>query len=330
MATGAQHRGELRLRIEGAFSAAQLCELADKWNLERDPRWERSAADAAHGFMKVAERRLGLLELVRRLKLERPLYEWPDLDEAALAEWGPPPSVPATTIAGPGNADTVVAPPPDAAAAPAAPMRNDAPFPGTFTPRTAESKGIDPKVLLVVAGVMLLVVLVAFGAGLAWSKRSERLAASNSASPASSGPAHVASQIFDDALVEVADRCDMSIEGPATKDVLTAAQVLCGGGGGTKRPAKSHEPYIGPDFGPTDANAAAKRTATPAHDAPPPPAAEPRAPAKSNCLTRCASDHSSCVSGCGPEPSDATKYDSWQSCSSRCLTSESRCRLSCH
>src|SRR5258708_29976869 len=111
-ASGARHRGELRLRIEGAFSVAQMCELADKWNLDRDPRWEKSGTDAAHGLLRSAEKRFGLLELVRRLRIERPLFEWPDLDEDALAEWGPPPSAAAPTMTDVAGEATAVSPPP--------------------------------------------------------------------------------------------------------------------------------------------------------------------------------------------------------------------------
>jgi hypothetical protein len=342
----AQHRGELRLRMEAAFSAPQLRELATRWGLEMSAGWDRSTADAAHGLLREAEKRFGLLDVVRRLKRERPLVEWPDVDDAALAEWGPPSSHAASALAKE-DATLVDAAPPTAEAPedasieapvskkapPSAPL---APFPGTVVPAPPRQPGIDPKILIGVAAAMLLVTGLAFGAGILLSNRKEaaKTASSSTEGPRRPGPARMAAAIFESALGEVAERCEVEVDGPLTRDVLEFVQKDCGpaskAGEPTKRHSTTHrasDTSTASDFDQPPPTKKQPKQTDP-DDPRPPPLPVPKSPS-TGCMNGCKSQRDGCVNACGGEPGDASQYDAWQSCKSRCFSSESRCRMSC-
>lgn len=352
MAQAGVNRSELRTLVQGAFSAAQIVELARAWGIEAAPEWSRSSSDAAHGLLREGEKRLGIHECVRRLKAADPLIEWPEVEPDASAEWGPK-SGPAPSAATPAQAadpETTVVATPDAiraaaaggappsktiAAEPLAPARAPsaapAPFPGTVSVEPKRA-GLDPKILVAVVGGVLAIALLAFGAGLLFS-RSGSSGATASGSPSAStrvGPALLAAMVLENSLVDVASRCSVPYDEHASKDVLTLALAYC-----DRRAPADDDDSVAPRRSPTatrpvdvpDAEEPS-RTSRPT-PVPRDPATRPT-PAGGGCLSKCKSARSSCMSACGHEPSDASKYDEYSGCTSKCVSAESRCRLACN
>ena len=397
--------GDLRLRVEASFSASELRDLARKWGLPPEPGWEKSPSDFARGLLKDAERTFGLHELVRRLRVEKPVVEWPEVVSTDAEKWGPPSvtavglgpgatlsdgALPAvavdptlvgeTTVVGaPEGMERVAAasvrpepagvlghlelpvegPPPSSvgvavlssveevapaslpaphstapssrvpsSVSPASAPASVAPssrFPGTVVPEPPKPRSsVDTRILFIVAGAMVGLAALAFGAGLLWS-RSPR-DPSPSAPKAASNPnglAGRAASVLDAALLGVADKCEIDVGGAPSVDILVSAQEGCGHGvRESRRRALSQgspEPGLGrPRPQPEDSDDR-RPIRTPSQSG----------PGKPRCITSCASGKSSCMSECGPEPGDASKFDVWQACSGRCLASESRCRLGC-
>jgi hypothetical protein len=386
-----QEIAELRLRVEGSFTGTELRQLAQKWGLVPEPTWDRSPTHLVRGLVAQADRMFGSAELVRRLRAERPLVEWPDFESDEAAKWGPrapvspavseeatlvgapPEAAPDPTLADLGElelpeADATVVedegreppvalepgPPPSAradapvpsqrAAAPspapdagppssaARPPTSRAPFPGTFQDAGASSprarEGIDPKVLVVVAGLMLALAVVAFGAGLFWSRRGPSTEAPKAgAAPRPNAVASRASSVLDAALLGVATRCEVDVDGAPGAEILATAQEGCGR---ATREAKRRA--LNDRATPAPLDPSLPRPRADANDddrRPSRPSTGGGAPERPTCLSRCAGVKGDCMSACGEEPSDASKFDVWQACSGRCLASESRCRLSC-
>lgn len=386
--------GELRLRVEGSFTGTELRQLASKWGLVAEPAWDRSPSDLVRGLLKQADRMFGTAELVRRLRVEKPLVEWPDVDTADAEKWGPksvtqlgigpggddeatvvtsgPPSTglgggeapdlgalelpesagdgsappsdgsaAAATIAGdPGGAPQ---PTLDGAPAPSEPAPGSAsaqgpasarrpataaPFPGTASPAPEKAReGVDPKILVAVAGLMFGLAVVAFGAGLLWSRRASAPEGPKAAAAARPNAVAVrAVGVFESALLSVATRCEVDVDGPPTSEILAAAQEGCG-----RATRDARRRALNDASAPLPLDPARPRPREPKDADDPRPVRAPTAgaPQRPSCLSGCAGIKSSCMDNCGPEPGDASKFDVWQACSGRCLASESRCRLSC-
>ncbi len=77
--TGVDAR-ELKLRIQGGFSSGELRRLLESLGAPHGDLPDDRAVLANH-VVRVGEKSLGLNELVRRLKHEKPLYEWPEVEE---------------------------------------------------------------------------------------------------------------------------------------------------------------------------------------------------------------------------------------------------------
>ncbi|MFO0617113.1 MAG: hypothetical protein U0414_31240 [Polyangiaceae bacterium] len=353
MAQPSVNRAELRTLVEGSFSAAQIVRLGTEWGLVPSDEWSRSTSDAARVLLREGEKRFGLAECVRRLRIAQPLIEWPAIEEANAAEWGPPSSRgpardPESTAVATPDAIRAAASPPSPTVA-AAPLPEPAPppppkpgpflpFPGTEPePRRA---GLDPKIVLVIGGVVLAIAIVAFGAGFLWSRDPSRSAASgsSSASPSAAGsvrvgPALLAAGLLEDHVVAVASRCSVPYEANASREVLGLAMILCD----RKTPPGDSDaiddiaptprsPRTDPD--PIDPDEEPRRPRPRPEPADPGPRPAP-APG-GGCVSRCKSVRTSCMSACGAEPSDASQYDKYASCTSKCVSAESKCRLSCN
>lgn len=354
------NRAELRALVQGAFSAGKIVELAAAWGIEAPLEWSRSSSEAAHGLLREGERKLGIQECIRRLRAADPLIEWPSVDDAASAEWGPPsvrgaaaadpdktpiPSSPprdpeAPMVSPPGQAGSAPAGPTVAAeplpsAMPAAtdrPAATTAPFPGTVATEP-KRQGMDPKILVAVVGGVLAIALLAFGAGLLWSRGGDAKGAASSAAPSGSarvGPALLAAMVLEENVIDVAARCSVPYEAHQSREVLGLAISLC-----DRKTIEPEEPLPAtqprpradrddPKPGDPDEPTRTSRPAQPRDPAPRPPAAG------GGCLGKCKSTRTSCMSACGHEPSDASKYDEYAGCTSKCVSAESRCRLSCN
>lgn len=381
MAQPGVNRGELRTLVQGAFSAAKIVELGTAWGLEPAPEWGRSATEAAHGLVRDGEKKLGIQECIRRLRVAEPLIEWPDVDEAALSEWGPPSARaadPETSVvanhlalssnvvsaeASPGDqpAATPADAPESRAAPPSRAPHAAAPFPGTEPPEPRRN-GIEPKFVVAIGGIVLAIAIVAFAAGLLWSRGSSassdtsRTGATASGSPpfpsrageapaqagsARLGPAMLAAGILEAHVLDVASRCSVPSNAGSSREVLELAMVLCD----RKAPALDEEaldtfrPRSPTD--PTDPDVPDPDDEEPRTSRPKPapfsrsapgatPTPRPPGPSGGGCIAKCKTYRSSCLSQCGPEPNDASKYDLYAGCTSKCVSAESRCRLACN
>lgn len=365
MAQPGVNRGELRTLVQGAFSAAKIVEMGTAWGLEPSPEWARSATEAAHGLVRDGEKKLGIQECIRRLRVAEPLIEWPDVDEAASSQWGPPSARAPASSPGVDPETTVVATPeairaagsaPPAATVPGAPVGPSAegageapveskatprvvmaPFPGTEAAEPRRN-GIDPRIVLAIGGVVLAIAVIAFAAGLLWSRGSSRPESTVAASPTSSarlGPALLAAGILENHVLDVASRCSVPSNAGSSREVLELAILLCDRKApvldeeavdtfAQRKPSDATEDIPDPD----DAEPRSTRPKTPRD----PGGQAPRpAPATGGgCLSKCKTYKSSCMSQCGSEPADASKYDEYAGCTSKCVSAESRCRLACH
>jgi hypothetical protein len=228
--------------------------------------------------------------------------------------YAPPPGPPAIHVP---------PPPPPSAAPPSAG------WPGTTAPPApVASRGIDPRVLVLVAGLMLLAAIVAFLAGRAGSGTAPQAATASAAPRApgmkGDGPAAAAADAIARSYANLARVCELPASAGGNELVFRRAFERCGPGAPARRAGASPAPTsattadtaTSPDAPPT-------RTARPSRD----PGAAP-APAR-GCIGTCDTQHAACRARCGGEPTESSAYDVYQRCLGRCLSDASRCRLSC-
>lgn len=350
---------ELSLRVQGAFSAGEMRGLLQRWGLggESTPS---DAARLSRELVRAGQKRFGLAELVRRLRTERPLVEWPEVNDAdarfapratevpdlgaAPADVEPAPGV-APTVVDLGPSSSEGAPPGEGTAASegAAGPRSAQAGRAELEPKTTEprrplvfepseagrepSRGLDPK--LVVAGLGLVVVLagIAFAAGVAYTGRASGppSAGGEAARPAPSGPAAKAAALLSGGLEGVARLCAIDPEARLSHSVFVLAREDCGDPRSRARRPRPN-PRI-PELPPEPERPGAEPEPTPE---PPRPTNTPLPPARNSCVTACQRVRQDCNGACGAEPSEASLYDAYNACKGRCLSAESRCRLSCN
>jgi len=234
------------------------------------------------------------------------------------------------------------APPPP----PAPPLTTGAPasvppraaWPGvtSMAPAPARPGGIDPRILVAVAGLMVLAAVIAYLAGRASSATAPTDAASTPAASPSSrgdGPAAHAADALARSFASLARVCELPSSAGTSALVFRRIYERCGP---AAPPQRSYTPPS-----PTAATATAATPADPAPtEAAPPrgkrgggrggdPAPAEAAPTAKGCMGTCDAQHSVCRAHCGAEPNESSAYDGFQRCLGGCLKDASRCRLSC-
>jgi hypothetical protein len=362
---------ELRRRIAVCFSVGELRALAESLGVG-GVAWERGMNEAAREVVRQCERYAGLPALVARLREARPDVEWPEplasadaavVPSAASPFAAPIPGVaPPTLLSSPGTLgpapepmesplaqdvgaeaaslrDPYAPPPgpsviqPPTAAAP----RPPAAWPGTTPePVAAPSRGLDPRILVAVAALMVVAALMAYLAGRASSPTASAPASSASARPAGhpDGPATRASDAIARSFGNLARVCELPSSAGANELVFRRVFERCGpapprrAGGSMPASAPGGAPASdAPDTTPAAEPAAARPAAAPRlprGDAP-----SGAAPAAKGCMGSCDATHAACRGRCGPEPTESTAYDTYQRCLGRCLSEASHCRLGC-
>lgn len=362
---------ELRRRMQGSFSPGELRDLGVALGLCHVESWDRGAESAIRDIVRRAHDGPGLGVLLDRLRLDRPLVEWPEPPSIRAAEPGPAqpadesrgqPSATSASYAPAPIPDldgpTIVDPyagPAHPAALPAEPVAGaiassdtaqtslvGAPRPaatseGTDAPSSATSPpaswplqnlrepdkkpGLDTRILAIAIACVALAVAVAFAGGMVFSRRGAP------PSVAQGGRAETlaghAANVMDGAIVEVARGCGLLVEGPPDRSVLKRAQASCGHPVNVAgRPGGGYDPA---DIDPP------KLDVAPASPRPKPitgPAETP-APPTDLCRAACKSERRTCKSACGAEPQDASAFEAFQQCHSKCLGAESTCRQRC-
>ncbi|MEJ7729779.1 MAG: hypothetical protein WKG00_11225 [Polyangiaceae bacterium] len=290
-----------------------------------------SAAQAAHQVVKGMDRSGRLPELRAALRQARPLVEWPEpgpspadeeavelSGEALVDDFAPgappfdalPVSVPPSSRGGPASF----------AADPGPPARAWQPLAPENRPRA-----LDARILIAVAGLMVVAAAIAFAAGRVSTGEATTTAPTASVTSSGAprrpdGPAVRAADAVGRSLSNVSRACEL--RGIEPGGVLVAALAECGPGGVARRPRRP--PVDGEASAPAPAETAAVHAATP-RAAAPGPAGNPGGP----CITGCDGRHGECRAGCGPEPQHATEYAPHQQCLARCLAAASKCRLGC-
>ncbi|MFT3768291.1 MAG: hypothetical protein QM820_22810 [Minicystis sp.] len=231
----------------------------------------------------------------------------------------------------------VPAAPPAAAvprpAAPAPPPPSPSPvWPGMAAPPAPQQRGIDPRILVAVAGLMLLAAVIAYLAGRASNAQptsSATPAASNAPPRRGDGPAALAADTLERSLDNLARTCEQRPAGSDGELVFRRVFERCGPAPLPVRPYSPPLPSTPPDpsAAPDEPREPAPRTKRPARGggAPAPDAPQPAR----GCMGACDADHRSCVSRCGPEPTDGASEEGYRRCLGRCLADVSRCRLGC-
>ncbi|APR81150.1 Vegetative cell wall protein gp1 precursor (Hydroxyproline-rich glycoprotein 1) [Minicystis rosea] len=363
---------ELRRRIVVAFTPGEMRELAEQLGVGGSIAWDRGAQEAARELVKQCERYAGLSTLVAKLREARPLVEWPEPSGTAASAPAFPAAAPVPMPApfaaaapaapvGPAIADPFApaaptlasGPPPSTAFAPAvfpttpgavppaAPSHVASPSPAPFWPEApapapAQPRGIDPRILVAVAGLMLLAAVIAYLAGRASSASPTAGAAPNGSSVAATarrgdGPAAYAADALARSLDNVARTCEQRSAGGDGELVFRRVYERCGPMPLPTRPYSPPpptplpEPSASADDAPREPAARSRRPGrgggdAPANDAPPP---------ARGCMGACDADHRSCMSHCGPEPTDGAAEEGYRRCLGRCLADVSRCRLGC-
>jgi hypothetical protein len=361
---------ELRRRIVVCFSIGELRDLADQLGVGGSIAWERGIQEAAREVVKQCERYAGLPALVAKLREVRPDMEWPEPAApeqpspmaSTAAPLAPPPallspgtlspgapldaSAPAPTIADPfapaaPAAPPAFAPPPPAFAPPPAPPAAPPPaaspvWPGMVTPAPAQAPargGLDPRILVAVAGLMVIAAIIAYFAGRASSGPTAEAAPAESAARRADGPAAMAADRLARGMANVARACELPASAAGGDLVFRRVVERCGPEPVRMRaPTPPLDPRPDPaanadDPSPDPAGPRA-RPRRPGRTPEPAPAEAAPAPGK-GCLGACDGEHRACKSRCGPEPTESTAYDNYNRCLGRCLSDASRCRLSC-
>lgn len=333
---------ELRRRIVVCFSIGELRELADLLGVG-GVTWERGIQEAAREVVRQCERYAGLPALVAKLREIRPLVEWPEAAPSASAAPDVPSFVPAPPEGG--FAPAVMGVPQTATPVPLAdpfaarpsPPPRPVPVASPVWPvaPAAPSRapgGLDPRILVAVAGMMLLAAVIAYLAGRASSSTPSAAAPAGSAEPAAraDGPALVAANALDRAYHNLARACELPPSAAGGELVFRRVFERCGPSAPPPRPRV--EPALEPP-------PPAVEPAAPSDDPPPEPrpgrkrtapravGEEPAAPR--GCTQGCEAEHRTCVRRCGPEPTASSEYQGFQGCLGRCLSDLPRCRASC-
>ncbi|MFO0548582.1 MAG: hypothetical protein U0271_09355 [Polyangiaceae bacterium] len=217
----------------------------------------------------------------------------------------------------------------------------------TAKPQSESKTGL----VLVIAGCALVLVVVAFGAGLYLSKRSSANASAAAPSASVNEIALSASFVLADSLMHVADTCGLDVSGTPTREVLLLAQQACGRDEAERLRRKREkelaqlgippderdqppppkidataEPTIDPRPQPTG-----KRTATPRPTPDPRPTSTATTqPKPSGKCASCGREKNACVAACGKEPTEASLYQAFMNCNSKCFTAEAQCKLACN
>lgn len=337
---------ELRRRIVVCFSIGELRDLAEQLGVG-GVVWERGIQEAAREVVRQCERYAGLPALVAKLRETRPLVEWPEAAPAApdapdapsFAAAPPegsfaPAAMSATQPAG-SFAPAVMGASPPAAPAPLADPFSPAPPPPRaapvaspvwpVAPAVRPPTGLDPRILVVVAAMMLLAAVIAYLAGRASSGTPAAAAPAGSAEPAprADGPASLAANALDRAYHNLARACELSPGGGEL--IFRRVFERCGPPVASPRPRVEPEPpppIVEPsDEPPPEPRPGRKRAAPRAGSEEP---ATPR-----GCSQGCEAEHRTCVRRCGPEPTASSEYQGFQACLGRCLSDLPRCRASC-
>jgi hypothetical protein len=380
-ALGGRATAELVRLIGLSFSPGEVLELAKTLELEVDP------SDAARDVVRKATAASALPRLLESLAHARPLVEWPPLPRAAAegpsaagaagaASDGagePRAAVPDAERAGGGEPASAGAPEAatrastDAGAeAPSPPAPGPGPsafWPGTegAAARPHESRGLDPRILVAVAGLTLVAALLAFLAGRSLTASPRATAApSASAGPRDPRPKSMSGRArlaVTRGLFSVAEQCNLSPPIHDDAAIFARAANDCGrddelaraapSAGGSPAPEASGEPSTAPSAGPSadgaDAGAPSGEPILPGIVSLPPkprpagggerpprePTKKPVAAGGAGCVSKCAASHRACTATCGSEPQQASAYAQYQACQSRCLSAASSCKLGC-
>lgn len=332
------------------FSAAELRDLAESLGVAGSITWDRGPSEASRELIRQFEKYYGLGILVTKLRDLRPLVEWPEPTDPALAS--PQVDLVAKTIVDPPRAveePEAGAPlqdplaPASSTASIAASGNQPAPlpraWPGTTAPAPAAPaapRGVDPRLLVVVAGLTVLAALIAYAAGRASRPPVAAAEAAGSAAPAGStgpsrppGPATFASNVFRRSLDRVVRSCDLPTSADRDAAILSLALSRCGlqlRAPISALTAPPLDPVILDEPRPQPQTKPRTKTAK---DPAPAQAKDPATAKADACLATCDAERRSCNDHCGAEPLESSQYDGYMRCRSRCMSATSHCRLAC-
>ena len=358
---------DLRLRVRGAFSGAELRRLLEAWG-GKPEELSGSQTELAHQLVKLGCKVHGLSELLRKLSNEKPLVEWPEVpndDERwagpmSLNVEAPPPSFaapeageasesalePGTVVQHEGGVESELAPsavppapsPASTVVEPAPPsvLRPAAPYAFEASPPIA---GGPPWKLLAIVGGIVGLVGVAFAVGtLVASSRdkraSEPTSEQQSSRPRGKGAAAKAATLLERALTALGDLCEVEVEGEPTVEVLELSLEACGRDEVDKLRRQQERQVLESR---QDDRDRPDPTVPSSRPLPPRPGFAPPSPGRTTttvapragCRGACNTSRGECQTSCGREPSDASRYAPYQACISHCVAEESRCRLAC-
>ncbi len=299
---------ELRRLIAISFSTGELSKYAERWRVFIDR--DGTPDDGARALVRAIQSRDKLPQLVESLRAHKPLVEWP----APIAEPEPtPPPIAPTQIDAPPAAPAG----PEVPATPPEPPREplvDPYYADEAAPEPAPSPPLAlPKWLPLAAMLTGGVLLGALGT---WLLARDDETVDEPAPQAAERLAAIADAELRRSLAKVRDACKVDDQDSA-RDLLRVAFDSCA------------VPEIQPGVVPATPLPAPEPRPSQADRRPPPrPKSSPdREP---ECLMRCHEIHTACkASECGPEPSSASDYASYQRCLSSCMSKYTRCRLTC-
>jgi hypothetical protein len=263
--------------------------------------------------------------------------------------YAPPPGPQVISVPAPTYAPAVAA-----SGAPPQP----APWPGTVAAvvkPAGSGGGVDPRIFVAVASLMVVAAVIAYLAGRASSASggaadgSEGAVASATpragagAGARADGPAALVADAMARSFANMARACELPPSAGANALVFQRVFARCGPGSNQRRVSKGSPGATAADDPGADPAPSAAPSAEAAPTADPPrgrnrrpgrgggdtPPGEAPAPSGKGCMGACDGAHASCRSHCGAEPTESGAYDGYQRCLGRCLSDASRCRLSC-
>jgi hypothetical protein len=343
---------ELGRRMIVCFTVRELRAVADSLGVGSTIDWAGGAPTAVPQIVRQCEQYSGISALIATLCELRPLVEWQEAIVSGTLATDPKPSGSLTHTTPAGSEQPVKTatlrlpadPYPSShgaidrsCAEPSAATKARTLGTGTAAPDPHAGETplrIELRIPIAIAAMVLVSAVLAFFAGRATGPA---VATGRSAAGSSimtprvghAGPAALAKTMVETSLGNVAQACDLPTAPAVNGLALVRALDRCGADGPYRRRTRSTSSSVEALQTPVEAQMLPVPIRAAAGSVPRVGSRSGAATGDGACVTGCETTHRACDARCGPEPTEAGRYDAYHRCLGHCLAGSSRCRLGC-